>query len=70
MEAKIENLQLVKKKELARLLAVSPRTIDSWVSNRVIPHVAVSPRLHLFDPAEVRRAITHRFGVRENDSSD
>ena len=56
---------LVKKRELARLIGVSPRTIDSWVGNRVIPYIAVTPRLHLFDPVAVRRVIEGMYAVRE-----
>ena len=39
----------VKKTELAQALGVSPRTVDNWVAQRMIPYVAVSPRMHLFD---------------------
>ena len=63
MNATIDDTRLVKKKELAHLLAVSPRTIDNWVSKRVIPYIAITPRLHLFDPSVVRRVIDERFGV-------
>jgi predicted DNA-binding transcriptional regulator AlpA len=63
MNATTEDTRLVKKKELAHLLAVSPRTIDNWVSKRVIPYIAITPRLHLFDPGAVRRVIAERFGV-------
>ena len=55
--------RLLKKKEIAALLGVSPRTIDNWVSDRVIPFIAPSPRLHLFDAEAVRQAITGKFGV-------
>ena len=55
--------RLLKKKEIAALLGVSPRTIDNWVGDRVIPYIAPSPRLHLFDAEAVRQAITGKFGV-------
>ena len=55
--------RLLKKKEIAALLGVSPRTIDNWVGDRVIPYIAPSPRLHLFDAEEVRQAIIGKFGV-------
>jgi hypothetical protein len=45
--------QLVRKRQLAALLSVSPRTIDSWVAKRVIPFIEPYPRLHLFDPSAV-----------------
>jgi phage terminase Nu1 subunit (DNA packaging protein) len=63
MNPAIEGVRLVKKKELAHLLAVSPRTIDNWVSKGVIPYIAITPRLHLFDSGAVRRVIEERFGV-------
>lgn len=54
---------LVKKKVLAATLGVSVRTVDNWVAQRLIPYLATSPRLHLFDPQAVRAALTARFGV-------
>ena len=39
--------QLVRKRQLAVLLSVSPRTIDGWVSKRMIPFIEPNPRLHL-----------------------
>jgi DNA-binding transcriptional regulator YdaS (Cro superfamily) len=55
--------RLVKKKQLAFLLGVSPRTVDQWVHRRWIPVIAPTARLHLFDPSEVRQAIKSRFGI-------
>jgi DNA-binding transcriptional MerR regulator len=40
---------LVKKKELAKRLSVSPRTIDEWTRKRMIPHLAINARLYLYD---------------------
>jgi len=54
---------LVKKKILAAALGVSVRTVDTWVAQRLIPYLAPSPRLHLFDPEAVRGALAARFGV-------
>ena len=54
---------LVKKKALAATLGVSVRTVDNWVAQRLIPYLATSPRLHLFDPEAVRSALVARFGV-------
>lgn len=54
---------LLKKKSLAAQLGVSVRTIDNWVAKRVIPFIAASPRLHLFDANAVRQALASKFGV-------
>ena len=54
--------QLVKKRELARLLSMSPRFLDDLVANRVIPFLEVSPRLHLFDVTAVKSALQARYG--------
>lgn len=56
--------RLIKKKELASLLSISPRTVDDLVAKREIPYLALSPRLHLFDIDAVRQALSNRFGVR------
>lgn len=55
---------LVRKKQLASDFAVSPRTVDAWVSKGVIPFIKVSPRLNLFDPVAVRAALEGRFGIK------
>ena len=53
----------VKKTEAAKALGVSTRTLDNWVARRMIPYVAVSPRMHLFDLAEVKKALREKFEV-------
>jgi excisionase family DNA binding protein len=53
----------IKKTEVAKALGVSARTLDKWVARRIIPYVAVSPRMHLFDLAEVKAALREKFGV-------
>ncbi len=53
---------LVRKKKLAHLLGVSPRTVDTWVASGVIPYLAPTSRLHLFDPAQVKAVLTTKFG--------
>ena len=58
--------QLVRKRQLAVLLSVSPRTIDGWVSKRMIPFIEPNPRLHLFDPAAVKSALLAQFAVPAN----
>ncbi len=57
---------LIKKNPLAAMLGVSGRTIDTWVAKRVIPYLATSPRMHLFDPQAVKDALHARFGVNAN----
>jgi DNA-binding transcriptional MerR regulator len=58
------NPPLVRKRELAKGLGVSPRTVDAWVAQGIIPYVAPSCRLHLFDPAQVRQVLVARFGFK------
>jgi len=55
--------QLVKKRELARLLSMSPRFLDDLIARRAIPFLEVSPRLHLFDVEVVKSALQARYGV-------
>ena len=55
--------QLVRKRQLATLLSVSPRTIDKWVSKRMIPFIEPNPRLHLFDAGAVKSALLAQFSV-------
>lgn len=54
---------LVRKRQLAALMSVSPRTIDGWVAKRMIPFIEPNPRLHLFDPAAVKSALMAQFAV-------
>ena len=54
---------LVRKRQLAALLSVSPRTIDGWVSKRMIPFIEPNPRLHLFDPVAVKSALLAQFSI-------
>ncbi len=53
----------VKKAELARALGVSARTVDNWLARRIIPYIAVSPRMNLFDVVAVKAALKDQFGV-------
>lgn len=55
--------QLVRKRQLAKLMSVSPRTVDGWVSKRMIPFIEPNPRLHLFDPVAVKSALLAQFAV-------
>lgn len=53
----------MKKRELARLLSMSPRFLDDLIARRAIPFLNLSPRLHLFDPAAVRTALHDLYAV-------
>lgn len=46
-------MQLVTTKELAAMLRVSPRTIESWASYRGLPKVKISRRCVRYDPMAV-----------------
>lgn len=54
---------LIKKKELAQRLSVSPRTIDGWMSRRLIPYIHASPRFHLFEFDAVLAALKKHYQV-------
>ena len=53
----------MKKKELAKRLSVSPRTIDEWTRKRMIPHFAVNARLYLYDFDAVLAAIRKHYQI-------
>ncbi len=53
----------VRKAELAKMLGVSPRTIDNWLAKRMIPVIATSLRLHLFDVEAVKGALREQFEI-------
>ena len=55
---------LIRKKELAQRLSVSPRTIDNWVSRRVIPYIQLSSRFNLFDPEAVIEALRKTYQIK------
>lgn len=63
MTASDPNPVYLKKKELARRLSVSPRTIEEWAQRRMIPHLAVSPRLNLYNYDEVLAVLEKRYKV-------
>jgi DNA-binding transcriptional MerR regulator len=54
---------LIRKKELAQRLSVSPRTIDNWVSRRVIPYIQLSSRFNLYDPEAVIEALRKTYQI-------
>lgn len=54
---------LIKKKELAKRLSVSPSTIDGWVQRREIPFIQVTPRLYLYEIDAVMAAIRKKYKI-------
>lgn len=54
---------LIKKNQLATRLSVSPRTIDNWVANRIIPYIQISPGFNRFDYDEVIAALRKKYGI-------
>jgi excisionase family DNA binding protein len=54
---------LIKKKELAKRLSVSPHTIDAWVKRREIPFIQVTSRLYLYELDAVMAAIRKKYGI-------
>ncbi|NNC39925.1 MAG: hypothetical protein HKN95_04450 [Acidimicrobiia bacterium] len=54
---------LIKKKELAKRLSVSTRTIDNWVAKRTIPYIQVSPRFYLYEFKAVLEALKKNYQV-------
>ena len=63
METTYQEPQLLKKRDAARILSISPRTLDDWVAKGIVPYLAISPRLHLFDIGQVRAVLAEKFGV-------
>ena len=58
-----EESGLMKKVQLAKRLSVSPRTIDNWVANRIIPYIQFSPGFNRFEYDAVIAVIRHKYGI-------
>ena len=54
----------IDKKELAAILNVSQRTIESWVWRRKIPYIALSRRCVRFKLRDVMRSLESQYSVR------
>ena len=54
---------LIKKKELAKRLSVSTRSIDVWVGKRLIPYIQITPRFYLYEFDAVLAAIRKHYQV-------
>lgn len=63
MKTKDSEPVYLKKSELALRLSVSPRTIEEWSQKRIIPHIAMSSRLNLYNFDEVLETLEKRYKV-------
>ena len=54
---------LIKKKELAKRLSVSTRSIDTWVAKRLIPYIQITPRFYLYEFDAVLAALRKFYQV-------
>jgi hypothetical protein len=54
---------LIKKKELAKRLSVSTRSIDTWVAKRLIAYIQITPRFYLFEFEVVLDALKKHYQV-------
>jgi hypothetical protein len=54
---------LIKKKELAKRLSVSTRSIDTWVGKRMIPYIQITPRFYLYEFDAVLAAVRKHYQV-------
>ena len=52
------------KQELARVVGVSPRTIDNWMAQKRIPFIRLSARLIKFNLERVKAALA-RYEIKE-----
>ena len=55
---------LLSKQELSLVLGISPRTLDTWMAQKRIPFLRLSPRLIKFNLPRVEAALA-RYEVRE-----
>jgi len=55
--------ELVTKIEVAELLHVTPRTIETWVAQGKIPAIRLSARCIRFDAADVLRRVREKFST-------
>jgi len=64
LSAAADQLALLKRRQLARALNMSCRSIDNWQKQRKIPFIRISPRCVRFHLPSVLAAL-RRFEVRE-----
>lgn len=51
----------VRKKDVAKHLNISVRTVDNWMSKGVLPHIRLGERGVFFKLSEVDEAVNRRF---------
>jgi hypothetical protein len=56
---------LVNKPAIARLLSVSPRTVDNFIREKKIPAIRISARCIRFHPPSVLAALKRGFELKE-----
>ena len=61
--AEIVQPTVIRKRELAKRLSVSTRTIDNWMARRQIPYIQVSPRFYLYEFDAVLAALRTIYQV-------
>jgi phage terminase Nu1 subunit (DNA packaging protein) len=52
----------VRKKDMARILGVSVRTLENWMTARIIPYQKIG-KVVSFNPDSVRAAIERKYTV-------
>ena len=57
-----EDNGFVRKNEMAKIMGVSVRTIESWMSRRIIPYNKID-KLVSFDPEAAKEAIRSKYTV-------
>jgi len=61
--AEIVQPKVIRKKELAKRLSVSTRTVDTWMAKRLIPYIQVTPRFYLYEFDAVLAAIKKHYQI-------
>ena len=61
--AEIVQPKVIRKKELAKRLSVSTRTVDTWLAKRLIPYIQVTPRFYLYEFDAVLEAIKKHYQI-------
>ncbi len=61
--AEIVQPKVIRKKELAKRLSVSTRTVDTWMAKRLIPYIQVTPRFYLYEFDAVLEAIKKHYQI-------